>query len=79
MNEVNDMSKCGQTIHIDPNKEKLIVKLNMVLKSDTMQKIRDDIKNQFNTGVVVLPNGVDYVILPKDEAILYAWEGYAHE
>ena len=58
-----------KTINVDPTKEKLILKVNMIVKADLLQNIAKDVREQFNTGVVVIPQFIDVLIVPKDTEI----------
>lgn len=45
----------NKVIHLDPTKERLVIRFGCLLKSDTRHKIQQEILEQYKTGVVVLP------------------------
>ena len=51
MMEVTD----NKVVHLDPDKERLVVQFNCLLKQDVRHKIQKEIHEQYKTGVVVLP------------------------
>lgn len=56
-------------VRVDPNKEKLIVSFNMLLKPDVLSKMREDILKQLKEGVVVLPAYCTAIIIDKDDLL----------
>lgn len=45
----------NKVIHLDPDKERLVIRFNCLLRAETMQHIQDEMQKQYETGVVVLP------------------------
>ena len=42
-------------LKVDPNKNKLLIRFNCLLKPDVMEKIRQDFLEEYREGVVVVP------------------------
>lgn len=51
---------------MEENNDLLIVKLNMHLRARDIQRIRDSIQKQKETGLVILPAFCDAIQVPKD-------------
>lgn len=51
---------------MEENNELLIVKLNMHLRAKDIQRIRESILKQKETGLVILPAFCDVIQVPKD-------------
>ena len=48
------------------NDQVLVVKMNILVSGDKMQKIYESILSQIETGVVLLPVGCEAIVVPKD-------------
>lgn len=51
---------------IDYSDSVLIIKVNTLLKSEALQQIHEAILKQKETGVVILPEGYNAILVPKD-------------
>lgn len=51
---------------MEESKDLLIVKLNMHLRARDIQRIRDSIQKQKETGLVILPAFCDMIQTPKN-------------
>jgi hypothetical protein len=59
-----------RSIAVDPEKEQLVLKVNMMLRNEELSALYFDIHEQYKTGVVVLPAFVDAAIVPKGTNIV---------
>lgn len=61
-----------RSITIDPEKEKLVLRVNMMLRNEELSALYFDIHEQYKTGVVVLPAFVEAAVIPKNTSIVVA-------
>lgn len=59
----------NKVLRLDPEKEKLVVRFNCLLRADAMQKIKEDILKQVETGTVVLPPYCLAIVVNKETNI----------
>ena len=59
-----------RSITVDPKKEKLVLKVNIMLRNEELSALYFDIHEQYKTGVVVLPAFVDAAIVPNGTNIV---------
>ena len=59
-----------RSIAVDPKKEQLVLRVNMMLRNEELSALYFDIHEQYKTGVVVLPAFVDAAIVPKGTNIV---------
>lgn len=58
-----------QVLHVDPEKEKLVINFECLLKPDVMNSIQKHILKQYEQGVVVLPRFCKVVVVPKEAEV----------
>lgn len=57
-------------VKVNPEKDKLLLKVNMMVKSEVLNAIYFDIQKQYESGVVLVPSFMDFAIVPKETEIL---------
>ena len=57
-------------IKVDPKKESILLKVNMMLDPKVLNALYFDIYKQYESGVVVVPSFIDFVIIPKETELL---------
>lgn len=59
----------SKVVHLDPEKERLIVTFNCVVKPDVRQKVQEQMLEEYKTGVLVLPPLCSACIVKADTDI----------
>lgn len=55
----------NKVIHLDPDTERLVVRFNCLLRAETIKNIQDNMKKQYETGVIVLPSYCSAFVVKK--------------
>ena len=64
----------SKQIEVDPEKDVILFKVNCMLKSDVLNALYFDLQKQYETGVIVVPEFIDVMIIPKGTEILVEQE-----